>query len=674
MVGSHRITGKYFYNNFTQPFTGNVNDYATMTGSGVARSIQPYRHLSLTDVYTITPSLLNSFTFGLRADRQFNDWGSVNLPLNFQQAGVQGIAVPNPASVYISISGGFTARPGWQYDLHERDLQWTDAATWIHGRHELKFGGEFIRTSNSIQNEFRQMGQFTFNGSISGNAFADYMLGDVYQFWQGGGEYKELRENRFGFFGQDNFRVTSKLTLNLGLRWDPMVPPHDNLGRVECFQPGLQSTRFPNAPSGYLLAGDPGCPEGGFNSYMPALAPRVGFAYRLGPRTVLRGGFGLFWNILAANEYNTFVDSAPFSDQVTRYGVSFADPFGGSTNPFPQAYAPYAPPKDVAFPTPLGQFGVFTPGWRPSYQQSFNLTLEREIMQNTVVRASYIGNQGRHLSYVVDVNYARYVPGASTVANTQDRRPFANFGEVLNAPSDGTSSYNALQLSVERRVAHSVSFEASYTWSKSIDIGSSDATPGQGTPLIPTSLSANRGLSDFDVPHRFVASYVWSLPTFKNSGALLRHTVGGWETTGILTLQSGTPFTIVSGQDNSRSGDGIDRANLVGNPYLDTGRPNGQLVQQYFNTAAFAPNPLGTWGTSPRNLLRGPGFANLDFGLMKRFSVTERAALQFRAEAFNVLNRANFGNPVANLTSANFGAITSAASPRIIQFALKLSF
>jgi hypothetical protein len=674
MVGSHRVTGKYFYNKFDQPFTGNVRDYATMTGAGVARSLQPYRQLSVTDIYTITPALLNSFTFGLRGDRQLNDWGSVNLPMNFQQAGVHGIAVPDPSSVYLSISGGFTARPGWQYDMHETDYQWTDTATWIHGRHELKFGGEFIRTSNSIQNEFRQMGMFTFNGSISGNAFADYMLGDVYQFWQGGGEYKELRENRVGFFTQDNFRATSRLTLNLGLRWDPIFPPHDDLGRVECFLPGAQSTRFPNAPAGYLLAGDAGCPQGGFNSYLPELSPRLGFAYRLGDRTVLRGGFGLFWNPMATIQYNTFVDSAPFSDQVTRYGVSFSDPYAGSVNPFPTAYAPYNPPQDVAFPTPLGQFGVFSPGWRPSYQQSFNMTVEREIRRNLVARASYIGNQGRHLSYVTDVNYARYIPGNSTVANTQQRRPYANFGEVLNAPSDGTSSYNALQLSVERRVANSFSFEASYTWSKSIDIGSTDAEPGQGTPLIPTGLSANRGLSDFDIPHRLVASYVWSLPKLKTSGALLRNTVGGWETTGILTLQSGYPFTVVSGQDNSRSGDGVDHADLVANPYLDSSRPHGQLVSEYFNTAAFAANPLGTFGTAPRNFLRGPGFANFDLGLMKNFAVTEHAAVQFRAEAFNVLNRVNFNNPVSNLNASNFGAITSAGSPRILQFALKVRF
>lgn len=672
--GRHRITGTYFYNLFKQPFTGNPQDYGTMDASTVGKSTQPYSSITVSDTYSVSNSIMNRFVFSVRRDRQFNDWSGVHLPLNYQQAGVQGIAITTPAMVYISVSGAFLSRPGWNYDLHERDLQWADTATWMHGRHELKFGTEILRTTNSIKNMFRQQGMFTFNGSISGNAMADFMLGDVYQFWQGGGEYKEYRQNRPGFFAQDNFRATSKLTLNLGLRWDPLFPPTDELGRVECFVPGAHSVRFPNAPAGYLLAGDPGCPKGGVNTYVPDLAPRFGLAYRLGHHTVVRGGFGLFWNPVSANDYNTFVDSAPFSPQVVNYGVNFQTPYAGTTNPFPQEFAPFVPPSNIAFALPLGQFGVFAPGYRPSYQEGFNFTVEHDITPNTIVRASYIGNMGRHLDYTVDQNYARYVPGASTVANTQQRRPDQNFGTVTNAISGSNSSYNALQLGVERRATKELSLEANYTWSKSIDEYSSDVSPGQSTPIIPTSLSANRGVSDFDLTHRFVASYVWNLPALHGTNALLRNTIGGWETTGIVTLQSGFPFSILSGQDNSRSGDNIDYADLVGNPYLSTSRPTAQLLQGYFNTAAFTQNPLGTFGTAPRNMLRGPGYADVDFGLMKNFSIKERAALQFRAEFFNLFNRPNFGNPSGTLTSRAFGTITSAGSPRIIQFALKFSF
>ena len=673
-VGRHRITGTYFYNMFSRPYTGNPQDYGTMYKSQVGKSTQPYSSLTLSDTYSVSNSIINNFTFSIRRDREFNDWSGVKLPLNFQQAGVQGIAVPDPPITYISVSGAFLSRPGWNYDLHEKDLQWADTVTWMHGRHEFKFGTEILRTTNSIANEFRQQGQFTFNGSITGNAMADFMLGDVYQFWQGGGEYKDYSQTRPGFFGQDSFRATSRLTLNFGLRWDPLFPPNDKLGRVECFKPGSQSTRFPNAPAGYLLAGDPGCPLGGFNAFWSEVAPRLGFAYRLRHHTVVRGGYGMFWNPIAANQYNTFVDSAPFSPQITLYGVSFQDPYAGVTNPFPQEYAPFSPPSDIAFVTPLGQFGVFSPGYQPNYQESFNLTVEHDVTANTIVRASYIGNLGRHLPYVIDENYARYVPGASTAANIQQRRPYQDFGEITNAMAASNSSYHGLQLSAQRRATKTLSFEVNYTWSKSIDLASQQPTPGQGTPIIPTSLSANRGVSDFDITNRFVASYVWNLPTFSGSPLLLKEGLGGWETTGIVTLQSGFPFSVRSGKDNSLSGDNIDYADLVGDPHLSTSRPNGQLIQEYFNTAAFTQNALGTFGTAPRNLLRGPGLAVFDLGLMKKFNLKERANLVFRAEFFNAFNHPNFGNPGGNLNSGSFGKITSAGSPRIIQLALRLSF
>ncbi|MGH9325991.1 MAG: carboxypeptidase regulatory-like domain-containing protein [Terriglobia bacterium] len=672
-LGRQRITGTYYYNRYTQPFTGNTQNYATMNASTVGKSTQPYSLLVLSDTYSVSSSMLDVFTFSDRRDQQFNDWSGVHLPLNYHQAGVQNIALSSPPLVYIDVSGGFLSRPGWNYNLHEGDLNFADMLTWMHGRHEFKFGGGFLRTTNTIANEFRQQGMFTFDGSFTGTPTADFMLGDVYQFWQGGGEYKDYTENRPGFFAEDSFRATPKLTLNLGLRWDPELLPADSLGRVECFVPGAQSTRYPNAPTGYLLAGDAGCPAGGFNTYWQELAPRFGFASQLGHRTTVRGGFGVFWDPITAINYNTFVDSAPFSPQETLYGVSFQNPYGGVVNPFPQDFAPFVPPKDSAFELPLGTFGTFAPNYRPSYHDDLNLTVEHELTANWLLSASYVGNFARFLDYVVDQNYARYAPGA-TLANLQSRRPYPNFEEVTNAMSGSTSSYNALQLSVERRAAKNLSLMANYTYSKSMDeFSAEDADPGQSTPIIPTSLSANRGDSDFDVTNRFVASYVWGLPTPQRS-RLLREGLGGWETTGIVTLQSGYPFSILSGEDNSLSGDGIDYADLVGNPNLSTSRPSGQLIQEYFNTAAFAQNALGTFGNAPRNFLRGPGYADFDLGFMRNFTVKERVNLQFRAEFFNIFNRPNFDSPINTLNSPGFGEINGAGSPRILQFALKASF
>lgn len=674
-LGDHRFAVRYFRNKLTRPFGGNVNDLASMYAAEAGLSRQPYMQLTFNDIYTISPQWLNSFTFAWRGRRTFNDWSAVQLPINFRDAGVKGIAVKDPPSVNINVSGGFLARPGWNYDKQDYDLHFANTTTWVEGAHELKFGAEILRSANSIQNHFRTMGIFNFTGAISGNAMADFMLGEVYQFDQGGGEYKDLYGTRWGFFFQDNWRYTPNLTLNLGLRWEPMFPFQDTLGRVQCFQPGVRSERFPNAPAGYLNAGDPGCPEGGFASYAGQLAPRFGFAWRpAAGRTVLRGGFGLFWNPQFTVLYNGFVNAAPFSPQITRYNVRFEDPYAGTENPFPAGFAPFLPPRDSRFVVPLGSFGSFAGNFRPSYQEMINLTLEREFLPNFVVRASYVANLGRHLSVSDDVNYARYAPGAST-ANIQQRRPYQDFTRIFVTSADTTSSYHGLQLSVERRVTENFSFELNYTVSKSIDEASADQTPQNPSQRVPLNRRLNRGLSDFDLPQRLVASHVWNLPELAQRPAWVKAILGAWQFTGITTLQSGFPFTVTSGVDRALSGNNMDYADLIGDPYLPPNRSRAELTAQYFNTSAFALAALGTFGNSPRNLLRGPGTVNFDFGLMKSFPLAENWRLQFRSEFFNALNKPNFGNPFAAVNVANrFGRIESAADPRIVQFALKLLF
>jgi hypothetical protein len=249
-LSSHRLSARYFLRTYNRPFTGNAQDLASMYTSELSRSTQPYGHWTFSDIWVISPNVINNATFTLRNRRTLNDWASVTLPIDFAQAGVQGIAVKEPASVYVNVTGGFLARPGWNYEKKDRDIHFSNTMTWIRGAHELKIGGEYLHLSNQISNDFRTMGLFDFDGSASGNAMADLMLGQVYRFWQGGGEYKELKGTRYGLFIQDNWRATTNLTLNLGIRWDPTLPYQDTLGRIQCFAPGMQSTRFPNAPSG----------------------------------------------------------------------------------------------------------------------------------------------------------------------------------------------------------------------------------------------------------------------------------------------------------------------------------------------------------------------------------------------------------------------------------------
>jgi hypothetical protein len=236
--------------------------------------------------------------------------------------------------------------------------------------------------------------------------------------------------------------------------------------------------------------------------------------------------------------------------------------------------------------------------------------------------------------------------------------------------SAGNSTYHALQATLNKRFSHGFTVLANYTWSKTIDNADDDANNATN----PFNISFDKGPSNFDIEHRFVSSFIWDLPQPKTGSRLLSRLIGGWETNGIVTLESGLPFSIVSGRDNSNSGVNLDRADLIGSPSLPSGRTLNQILHEYFNVTAFAPNRIGTFGNTGRNSLRGPGAATVDFGLLKNIPVTEKMRVQFRAEAFNVLNRVNFSNPNNNQSSPTFGVITNASDPRVLQMALKFMF
>jgi hypothetical protein len=254
------------------------------------------------------------------------------------------------------------------------------------------------------------------------------------------------------------------------------------------------------------------------------------------------------------------------------------------------------------------------------------------------------------------------------------RRPYApNFASTGTLFTDGLSIYHSLQVTLEKRFSRGFTVLANYTFSKSIDLNSTTSEAIQG-PTNPRNWRLDRGLSAFDMPQRLVTSYVWQIPVPRLSNVLARGLLHGWQTNGILSLQSGLPFSVMSGRDNSFTGLNRDRADLIGNPYLATDRPRAQLVNQYFNPAAFTFNAIGTPGTAGRDILRGPGFANLDASLFKSFQIREHHQIQFRAEAFNLLNRPNFNSPGATVGTPGIGKILSTYDPRITQLALKYLF
>lgn len=669
-----QISGRYFFSDFNRPAVADAEAVLRSTGGNAVR----VQNISIIHTYTASPTLLFNSTFGWNSQTG----GSLSgAPFSFRDAGVN-IAGPQdsllkaPPSLNLSVTGAFGIGTNHKGDFNRGSWTIREVVTKVSGAHEFRFGGEAVRLSNEINNTFQMMGNFGFSGQITGDGLADYMLGEASSFTQGGGEFKDLLGTKWGFFVQDNWRVNQNLTLNLGVRWDPYLPYYDRQGRSVCFQPGQRSQRYPNAPNGLIYGGenhDPGCPVAGSEANWGNIGPRVGFAYRLtrDNKTSLRGGVGLFYTPPQSSQFNPFTNIAPFAPTFTLNGVSFADPYtrAGIANPFPEQYGPTVRGPEAVFTTPAAIRGYFVKDWRIPQLATWNLILERQIGETWVARAGYYGNKGTYLSFngpTREVNGAVYIPGVSTVANTQARRPNPLFSSVGEYQSGNNSNYNSLQLGLEKRFAKGFSVLTNYTWQKTIDdFGWSNSFDRR----------RDYAVSNDDVTHVFKFSNIYEVPQFTLANGFADRLLNRWSMNSIVFWQSGFPLNITSGLDNSFTGVGRDRADyLGGNAQLDSGRSHADMIAMWFDTSRFTVNAPGTLGNLGRNALRGPRYFNTDVALIKNTRVLERTSLQFRAEAFNVFNNVNFNGPNTNRSAAQFGRITSAQSPRIMQLALKFVF
>jgi hypothetical protein len=401
------------------------------------------------------------------------------------------------------------------------------------------------------------------------------------------------------------------------------------------------------------------------------IGPRIGFAYDpVGDgKMVVRGGYGLFYSQVRQQALNQISTNQPFSLKLTVNnpvgGVN--NPYLGVGNPFPfKAPTNAEEAKNYKWVLPL-TLTQWNPDMRNAAIQQWNVNVQRELFSSWITTVAYVGSKGDHLFMTAEAN-----PGVYGIPGTlNQRRIYApNFAQVTDMSSKGNSIYHAFQAGVNKRLTNGFSILANYTWSKLID----DASADGDQPNNPFDFSQNRGPSSYDVPHRFVASFIWQLPSLSGSSAPIRYIFGDWEINGIVSLQSGRGLTVTSGRDNSQSGTNQDRADLVGDWYLPTDRGRDAVIAQWFNPAAFAQNAPGTFGTSGRNIVRGPSETTIDFGVAKMIPIAGDWKMQFRAEVFNLPNLVNLGNPNTNASSAQFGRITSAGSPRVIQLALKLIF
>jgi hypothetical protein len=588
----------------------------------------------------------------------------------------------------------------------------------IFGRHEVKFGGGYRRDQINGLQGIATNGFFVFAGIPSqasflyNDGFANFLSANPVVFLQGGGDFgREIRDRAFNAFAQDNYKVTSRLTLNLGLRYELPLPATENKNRVNLFVPGAQSKVMPNAPAGLLYPGDPGVPAGLISAEKTAFAPRVGFAWdpRGDAKTVISAAYGIFYEPYYTGQGGPLQDpiSAPpylKTQQLGwRPGFSFANPYP-SPNPF-----------GVPFPEPMTLL-VVSRNLRLPYAQDWNLNIQRSLGSDFLFQIGYVGTTGVKLPRLIEGNPATYVPGidtnpadcsgasscpVSSENNVNQRRLYS--GCTLAQPNNcvyssvgeiaglSHSNYNALQTSLRKQFAHGLSFLAAYTWSHSIDdVSSFNITGSASQPVAgendlaqnPFNLAAERGNSMFDSRHRFVLSYEWNVPFFQHSSQWYGKVLGDWQLNGIFTAMSGTPFTVfdsndvsLQGQAPEISGFSSNRPNVIGNP-----NSGPRTAAEWFNVGAFQPlqpDPQGrfqVFGNEGRNAILGPGYVNWDFSALKNIRLTESKQLQFRGELFNILNHTNFRLPVSDIESATFGQIQSDVAPRVIQVALKLLF
>ena len=681
-----QLIGRYFYDRFTQVASFDPANLLTYSDSSTIVS----QNALLSEKHIFGRALLNeaNLSYSRVASGRLPPPGApsmTSLGVNMYDAGLN--AIQN-----IQVTGFFTVGSDPPAHFTRNSYRLNDDMSWIHGGHSFYLGGSIQRDLYDVRNLTNIPGDFRFNASVTKYAPAAFLLGQVNTLTQGSGQFVVNRNNFIAVYFQDDFHVSRRLSLNLGLRYEPFFPWHALEGRVMEFNPiayqsGITSRVYTNAPKGLLFPGDPGVPKWGYTGDYKNLAPRVGFAYDVfgDGKTSLRGGAGIFYDThIGAINGQTWGSATPFSTSVvfTPSGP-FSDPYQGRTNPFP---APFPAPSNYVFPTPTAAYG-YDPNspYRVAVIYNWNLAIERQLAAQWLLRAAYVGSRGSHLQEFIQLNPA-VPPG--TPQTTDLRRIFQPFGLIGMFEQDINSSYHALQVSLEKRLSHGFTILANYTYSKSLD----DTPNGQAVIAMNVNLPnlstipwnqpgrhlMDYGPSIFDRTHRFVASYVWSLPAWSGTNRFVRTIIGGWQLTGIATAQTGDPLTIVAGADVSQTGLNADRAiQGVGSPYGGNACGSTARCVNYLNpdrTAFQLPAP-GTFGTTGKGSLRGPGYFNWDMGLGKNFALSgERLKLQFRAEYFNAFNRANFNDPGVSLSGSGFGQILGAQDPRIGQLSLKLTF
>jgi outer membrane receptor protein involved in Fe transport len=700
----HNVFARYFMTNYYQKALFNGNLLNAINPGLKDRG----KYLTLGDNFVISPHVTNALRgtvtrLGIARGAPGDLISPATLGSNVYSS------VPN--YIYLNVSGAFTASCGSCAPTHyvTNHYQAADDVSIQRGNHFIQVGFDYIHEELNLAGLNTENGQFTFNGSYSGLGLSDLLLGAPNTFSQGfgPGAAAHLRYNYFGYYVQDTWHASKKLTINAGLRWEPWFPEYEknNIGgefSPSAFASNTVSSVYTNAPAGIVFYGDKGVKPGFVNSRFTNFSPRAGFAFdpRGNGKSSLRGSYTLTFEApelyydsgFPGNSPNASAQSFTVDNSTNQTDAvkSFDNPWkkiaGG--NPYPTQYPA---PSTAAFPATNVSTGYYPNNLRRTYMHQYNLSYQNQVSANWLASLNYIGTSTIHLWGFQPYNYATAAPtptGAAATTNNTSQRYILYRAAIANNTTAGTrygafsgtadygmANFNGIIATVNHRFANNFSMLLNYTWSHCL---SNLNYTGDNTPPAqdPNNHAAEYGNCNFDTTQNLTISGVATTPKFHQPS--LNYAVGAWQVSPLITYRTGMPYTVTDGTDRSLTAIGQDRPNLVQGQSLYSKNlfPAAGVKPLWINNSAYALQALGTFGNEAPLQARGPGFANVDVAISKHFPIFERSQLEIRGEAFNVLNHPNYANPnTAISSSSTFGRITATANDaRLLQIAAKITF